>query len=187
MFDEYDNNDLETLNSWYRGFLSSSYNDVEKKGWVKRFECFLSKKDEKLEELENRFGILLDHLKRFEITMTNTEKISKFADALPAEWDAFFINLKRDSRFSKFYPGEFIRELKTHEYENEKKKKVLIKDIEKNLENISLDVMVEMRRRVYVCLVAKNVMKYDIKRGCYIDENMNPLDFVKIFVQAHTR
>ncbi|MFS7998588.1 hypothetical protein Hanom_Chr12g01155661 [Helianthus anomalus] len=141
MFEEYDNKDLDILNNWYRGFLSSSYHDMEKKGCVKRLECFLSKKDEKLEELENRFGILVDHLKRFEITMKNTEKISKFADALPAEWDEFLINLKKDSRSSKFYPGEFFRELKTHVYEIEKKKKGLINDIEKNLEKISLDVV----------------------------------------------
>ncbi|MFS7977583.1 hypothetical protein Hanom_Chr10g00905691 [Helianthus anomalus] len=38
-----------------------------------------------------------------------------------------------------------------------------------------------MRKRFFVCLDAKNTMKYDIKRGCYIDENMNPLDFVKFF------
>ncbi|MFS7904324.1 hypothetical protein Hanom_Chr01g00034731 [Helianthus anomalus] len=53
--------------------------------------------------------------------------------------------------------------------------------MEENLDKLSLDVIVEMRKRVYVCLAAKNVMKYDIKRGCYIDENMNPLDFTKFF------
>ncbi|MFS8025077.1 hypothetical protein Hanom_Chr16g01470701 [Helianthus anomalus] len=41
--------------------------------------------------------------------------------------------------------------------------------------------MYEIRRRINICLVAKHVLKYDIKRGCYIDDNMNPLDFVKIF------
>ncbi|MFS7953193.1 hypothetical protein Hanom_Chr07g00615681 [Helianthus anomalus] len=38
-----------------------------------------------------------------------------------------------------------------------------------------------MRRRVNMYLVAKNVIKYDTKRSCYIDEIMNPLDSVKIF------
>ncbi|MFS8023207.1 hypothetical protein Hanom_Chr16g01448781 [Helianthus anomalus] len=66
-------------------------------------------------------------------------------------------------------------------YENDKKKKELMNEIKKNLDKMSLDVIVEIEKRIYVCLVAKNVMKYDIKRGCYIDENMNPLDFVKFF------
>ncbi|MFS7936342.1 hypothetical protein Hanom_Chr05g00414441 [Helianthus anomalus] len=41
-----------------------------------------------------------------------------------------------------------------------------------------------MNKRVGVCLRAKNVMIYDNKRGCYIDENANPLDFVKIFCEG---
>ncbi|MFS7994820.1 hypothetical protein Hanom_Chr12g01110621 [Helianthus anomalus] len=46
---------------------------------------------------------------------------------------------------------------------------------------MDLDVILEMKRRVDVCLAAKSNLKYDMKRDCYIDENMNPLDFVKIF------
>ncbi|MFS8001454.1 hypothetical protein Hanom_Chr13g01190561 [Helianthus anomalus] len=38
-----------------------------------------------------------------------------------------------------------------------------------------------MKRRVNVCLAAKSNLKYGMKRGCYMDENANPLDFVKIF------
>ncbi|MFS7986812.1 hypothetical protein Hanom_Chr11g01014611 [Helianthus anomalus] len=119
--------------------------------------------------------------------MSNDKQISKFADALPTEWNEFLINPKQDSRFSKFYLKEFIRELKIHKYENDKKKKDVINEIEKNFEKISLEVIFEIRR-VYMCIVARKIMKYDIKRGCYIDENMNPLDFVNFFfVQAHTR
>ncbi|MFS8006559.1 hypothetical protein Hanom_Chr14g01250651 [Helianthus anomalus] len=134
-----------------------------------------------LNELENRYDHLIDNLKRYEIRMSNAEMISRFADALPSEWDEFLNKLKNDSRFSNFYPKEFIRELKMHNYENDKEKKNLMNEREKNLEKISLDVMFEMRQRVNMCLVEKNVMKYEIKRGCYIDENMSPLDFVKIF------
>ena len=85
MFEEYENDYLERLNNWFYGFLDNRYNDVKESEWVNRFDCFLCKKDEKLDELENRFEILLDHLKRYETKMSNTEKISKFADALPAE------------------------------------------------------------------------------------------------------
>ncbi|MFS7938565.1 hypothetical protein Hanom_Chr05g00441231 [Helianthus anomalus] len=184
MFDEVENDNLESLNNWFYGYLDSWYNDVKKNDWVKRFECFSCKKNEKLDELENRFQSLLDHLKRYEIGMSNAEKISKFADALPVEWNDFLMNLKKDSRFSNFYPKEFIRELKTHKFENDKKKKNLINEIEKNLDEISVDVILEMKRRVNMCLVAKNVMKYDMKRGCYINENMNPLDFVNFFCAA---
>ncbi|MFS8020292.1 hypothetical protein Hanom_Chr15g01413851 [Helianthus anomalus] len=137
---------------------------------LKDLNVFLCKKTEKLDELENRFESLLDHIKRYEIGMSNAEKISKFADVLPAEWDEFLINLKKDSRFSNFYPKEFIRELKTHKYENDKKKKNLINEIEKNLDEMSVDVILEMKRRVNMCIVAKNVLKYDIKKGRYIDE-----------------
>ncbi|MFS7997296.1 hypothetical protein Hanom_Chr12g01140041 [Helianthus anomalus] len=40
--------------------------------------------------------------------MSNVEKISKFADALPAEWDEFLKTLKKDSRFSNFYSNELM-------------------------------------------------------------------------------
>ncbi|MFS7889145.1 hypothetical protein Hanom_Chr00s000003g01603471 [Helianthus anomalus] len=101
------------------------------KVWVNRIEYFLCKKHETLDELENRFDDLLDKLKRFEIKMSDAEKISKFADALPAEWNEFLNKLKMDSRFSNFYPKEFIRELKAHNYENNRKKKRFDKRIRK--------------------------------------------------------
>ncbi|MFS7993840.1 hypothetical protein Hanom_Chr12g01098811 [Helianthus anomalus] len=86
-----------------------------------------------LDELENRFDDLLDNLKRFEIKMLDAEKISKFADALPAEWSEFLNKLEMDSRFSKFYPKEFIKELKAHNYENNRKKKDMINELEKKI------------------------------------------------------
>ncbi|MFS7904862.1 hypothetical protein Hanom_Chr01g00041021 [Helianthus anomalus] len=46
---------------------------------------------------------------------------------------------------------------------------------------MNLDVIVEIDRKVCVCLAAKNNLKYDIKRKCYIDGDMNPLDSVNIF------
>ncbi|MFS7918948.1 hypothetical protein Hanom_Chr03g00207171 [Helianthus anomalus] len=74
-----------------------------------------------------------------------------------------------DSRFSKFYRSEFVNKLEKHKMEIKREKK----------DKISFDMILEISRRVNICLAAKNVMKYDIKRGCYIDKNMNPLDFIK--------
>ncbi|MFS7906106.1 hypothetical protein Hanom_Chr01g00055421 [Helianthus anomalus] len=73
---------------------------------------------------KNQFDDLIDKLKRYEIRMTKAEHILKFADALPTEWNEFLLKLKKDSRFSKLYPKEFINELKTHKYENDKTRKM---------------------------------------------------------------
>ncbi|MFS7914315.1 hypothetical protein Hanom_Chr02g00151971 [Helianthus anomalus] len=50
-----------------------------------------------------------------------------------------------------------------------------------NLGEMNLDVINEIHRRINVCCAAKRDLIYDNKRGCYIDKNANPLDFVKIF------
>ncbi|MFS7966523.1 hypothetical protein Hanom_Chr09g00774721 [Helianthus anomalus] len=85
MFEEQENDSLERLNRvdgfWYNRV------DENKNIWVKRLEYFLCKERETLDELENRFDDLIEHLKRYEIRLSNDEKISKFADALPAEWN----------------------------------------------------------------------------------------------------
>ncbi|XP_035845294.1 kinesin-like protein KIF20B [Helianthus annuus] len=156
-----------SLRSKLADFLDYRKEDEKKNAWVKRFEYFLCKKYETLNEFEKRYDELLDNLKRYGIRMSNAEKISKFADALPSEWDKFLIELNKDSRFSNFYPSEFIKELKTHNYENNKKKKDLIKEIQKNLDKISLDVVLEISRRIKICFEAKYVMKYDFKRGTF--------------------
>ncbi|MFS8007126.1 hypothetical protein Hanom_Chr14g01257341 [Helianthus anomalus] len=91
--------------------------------------------------------------------MTEAEKISKFADALATEWDEFLKNIRKDFSFSMLSLYGFISKLKSHKYENEKKKKALIKDIEKDLEKINLDMVIEMKRRVNVCLAAKSNLK----------------------------
>ncbi|MFS7930046.1 hypothetical protein Hanom_Chr04g00339561 [Helianthus anomalus] len=155
MFNEKENHDLENLNNWYRGYLSRSYQDVNEKVWIKRLESFLCNKDETVDELAKRYRILIDYLKRYQIRMSDAEEVLKFVDALPAEWDDFLKKLKEKGSFSKLFLNGFISKLTTHEYEIEKKKKCLINDIEKNLKEISLDVVVEMKRRVYVCLAAK--------------------------------
>ncbi|MFS7917393.1 hypothetical protein Hanom_Chr03g00188491 [Helianthus anomalus] len=89
---------------------------------------FLCKKDETVNELEKRYECLLDNLKKYEIRMSKVEHISKFADALPAEWNEFLIQLTKDSKFSNFYPDDFTSKLKIHNYENNKKKTDLIKE-----------------------------------------------------------
>ncbi|MFS8022455.1 hypothetical protein Hanom_Chr16g01439621 [Helianthus anomalus] len=178
MFDEKENDSLERLNDWF--WLNSSENG-NKKVWVKRCEFFLCKKDESLEKLEERFDDIIDKLKIFEVKKSDAEKISMFADALPAEWNEFLNKLKKDSRFLKLHPKDFIRELKNHSYENYKKKKNLINETKKNIDEMDLDVIFEINERIRVCLAAKHFLKYDIKRGCYIDENMNPLNFFNVF------
>ncbi|KAF5821213.1 hypothetical protein HanXRQr2_Chr01g0011201 [Helianthus annuus] len=50
-----------------------------------------------------------------------------------------------------------------------------------NLEDLSLDVIKEINKRINVCWAAKRNFIYDMKRGCYIDDNENPIDFVTIF------
>ncbi|MFS7928967.1 hypothetical protein Hanom_Chr04g00327011 [Helianthus anomalus] len=85
MFNERENDDLERLNNWFYRYLDSSYNNVKKNVWVKKIEYFLCKKNEKLDELAKRYGILIEYLKDYEIIMSDAEKISKFADALPKE------------------------------------------------------------------------------------------------------
>ncbi|MFS7997276.1 hypothetical protein Hanom_Chr12g01139791 [Helianthus anomalus] len=135
MFDKKENGYLESLNNW---FWFSSDENGNKKIWVKRRVNFLCKKDESLEKLENKFDVLIDKLKGFEIKISDAEKILMFTDALPAEWKEFLNKLKMDSSFLKCHPKDFIRELKTHSFENYKKKKKLIDEIKENLDEMSL-------------------------------------------------
>ena len=86
VFDEQENYYFERFNDWHRGFIDDSYRNVKKDGWVKRFKYFVSLQNETLEELENRYGVLLEYLKKHEIFLSDGEKIEKFADALPVEW-----------------------------------------------------------------------------------------------------
>ncbi|MFS7953365.1 hypothetical protein Hanom_Chr07g00617681 [Helianthus anomalus] len=181
MFDEEENYYFEKFNDWYEWFIDDSYRNVKKDGWVKRFRYFVCLKNETVDDLVNRYNVLLSHLKDHEIFLTDAEKVSKFADVLPIEWSEFVKNLRKDSNFSKLHLKGFISKLKTHEYENGKKRKELIKVLETHLVDISLDVIDEMNKRVVECIRAKYVMKYNNKRGYYLDENANPLDFIKIF------
>ncbi|MFS7977608.1 hypothetical protein Hanom_Chr10g00906011 [Helianthus anomalus] len=121
-FDEQENNDLKRINEWYRGYFSSSYQKISKEIWYERFKCFLSKKDEKLDDLEKRFDRLIDYLKENQIVLSDVEMVSKFANGLSAEWDDFLKNLKENSNFSKLTLSKFISELKDHDYENYQKK-----------------------------------------------------------------
>ncbi|MFS7935229.1 hypothetical protein Hanom_Chr05g00401021 [Helianthus anomalus] len=179
MFDEKENGYLKRLNDW---FWFDSDENGNKKFWIIRRENFLCKKDESLEKLEVRFDDLIDKLKGFEVKISDAEKILLFADALPVEWKEFLNKLKMDSKLLKFSPKDFIRETKNHNYENCKKKKHLMDEIKKYLEEMSLDVIFEINERIKVCLAAKHFFKYDIKRVCYIDENMNPLNIGNVFL-----
>ncbi|MFS7987877.1 hypothetical protein Hanom_Chr11g01028001 [Helianthus anomalus] len=112
MFDEKDNYFFERFNDWYEGFVDDSYGRIIKDGWMKRYEYFVCLKKEQLDHLANRYQVLLDQLKDHEIRISDAEKVSKFTDALPAEWDEFLKNLKKDYSFSKFYLKGFISNLK---------------------------------------------------------------------------
>ncbi|KAJ0433365.1 hypothetical protein HanIR_Chr17g0869461 [Helianthus annuus] len=181
MFDEQENYYFERFNDWHHGSLDEGYRKVSKDGWAKRFKYFVCLKDKTLEDLKDRYGVLLNYLKDHEIYPSNAEKLEKFADALPIEWDECLKNLREDSNFSKLPLNQFISKLKAHEIETRKKNKEMIKVLENNVLDLSSDVIEEMHKRVAKCIKAKYVLKYDFKRGCYIDNNGNPLDFVKIF------
>ncbi|KAJ0531882.1 hypothetical protein HanIR_Chr09g0390521 [Helianthus annuus] len=181
VFDEQENYYFERFNDWHHGFLDEGYRKVSKDGWAKRFKYFVCLKDETLDDLKDRYSVLLNYLKDHEIYPSTAEKLEKFADALPIEWSECLKNLRDDSNFSKLPLNQFISKLKAHELEIRKKKKEMIKVLENNVLDLSIDVFEEMIKRVGKCIRAKHVMKYDFKRGCYIDNNGNPLDFVKMF------
>ncbi|XP_021974842.1 uncharacterized protein LOC110869950 [Helianthus annuus] len=124
--------------------MDDSYRNVKKDGWVKRFKYFVSLQNETLEELENRYGVLLEYLKEHEIFLSDGEKIEKFADALPVEWSECLENLRKDSSFSKLHLNKFISKLKTHEVESRKKRKDMIKVLENHVLGLGLDVIEEM-------------------------------------------
>ncbi|KAJ0496012.1 hypothetical protein HanIR_Chr12g0615361 [Helianthus annuus] len=181
MFDEQENYYFERFNNWNNGFLDEGYRKVSKDGWAKRFKYFVCLKDETLDDLKNRYSVLLNYMKDHEIYPSNLEKLEKFADALPIEWGECLKNLRENSNFSKLPLNQFISKLKAHELEVRKKKKDLIKVLEYNVLDLSSDVIEEMHKRVTKCIRTKHVLKYDFKRGCYIDNNGNPFDFIKLF------
>ncbi|MFS7888598.1 hypothetical protein Hanom_Chr00s000001g01597101 [Helianthus anomalus] len=179
MFNEQYNKNLENLNNWPSEFGYETRYD--KNIYIKRFKNFLCMKNKSLEKLEKRFYELIIRIEKHGIWVSNDERISKFVDALPLELKKCAQNLKRDSSLSCYDLKSFINILKDHKRDEESRKLMLMDEMRRELEKINLDVINEMRKRISVCLAAQNDMKYDIKRGCYIDEYMNPLNFVKIF------
>ncbi|MFS7910519.1 putative transcription factor interactor and regulator CCHC(Zn) family [Helianthus anomalus] len=93
----------------------------------------------------------------------------------------FLKNLKENSNFSKLTLCKFISKLKDHDYENYQKKREILDKIKMNLDDLNLDEIIEIYKRINVCRAAKGKSVYDMKRGCYIDDNRNPLDLVTIF------
>ncbi|XP_035840237.1 uncharacterized protein LOC110942772 [Helianthus annuus] len=160
---------LERLNSGYGWCRGSIYEQDDKKVWIIRLKDFLCKKNETLDELESRFNYLLDKLKTFDIRLSDAEKISKFADALPAEWNDILKNIKTDSGFSKFHSYEFIKKLKTHSCENYKKKKDLMDEIKKNLDEMSLDVIIEINDRIRVHSRKSQFKKNQVLNLCVLN------------------
>ncbi|KAJ0621847.1 hypothetical protein HanIR_Chr01g0013321 [Helianthus annuus] len=181
IFDEQENNKLESLNNWYMRTVDNNYRNVSTDIWVKSFELFICQKDETLNEMEARFKILTDNLWRTGIRMSTDEHILKLTTALPAKWDEFMVELKGKDFFQELNPHQFFNEVYAECRKEEKKRREFLNEIGKNLQELELDVITEIDKRVRICLATKRILKYDIKRKCYIDESMNPFNFVKLF------
>ena len=181
VFDEQENNMLEDFNNWYMRNMDTDYRNVSSDIWAKSFELFICQKDETLNEMETRFKILTDNLWCTGIRMTNNEHISKLTTALPAKWDEFMVELKQKDFFPELFPYQFFNEVNAEYYKEEKKRMDFLSEMEKNLNKLELDVLIEVDKRVCGFLATKSTLKYDIKRKCYIDDSMNPFDFVKLF------
>ncbi|MFS8034465.1 hypothetical protein Hanom_Chr17g01581431 [Helianthus anomalus] len=50
-------------------------------------------------------------LRCYAVRMSNAEEMSKFADALPSEWNETLIELKKDYSFSRFTLNDFVNKL----------------------------------------------------------------------------
>ncbi|MFS7971826.1 hypothetical protein Hanom_Chr09g00837421 [Helianthus anomalus] len=181
VFDEQENNKLESFNNWYMRTVDTNYRNVSTDIWVKSFEHFMCQKDETLNELEIRFKVLMDNLRNKGIRISNDEQISKLTNALPAKWDEFLVELKKKDFFQELYPKQFFNEVNAEFRKECMKRKEFLNEMEKNLQKLELDVLTEINKRICVCLVTKSSLKYDIKRTCYIDESINSFDFVKLF------
>ncbi|MFS7931647.1 putative transcription factor interactor and regulator CCHC(Zn) family [Helianthus anomalus] len=161
--------------------MDTDYRNVNTDIWIKSFELFMCQKDETLNEMEARFKVLTDNLWRTGVRMTNDEHISKLTTALPAKWDKFMVELKQKDFFPELFPRQFFNEVRGEFYKEEKKRRDFLSEMEKNLNELELDVLIEVDRRICVFLATKRILKYDIKRKFYIDDNINPIDFVKLF------
>ncbi|MFS7936282.1 putative transcription factor interactor and regulator CCHC(Zn) family [Helianthus anomalus] len=181
VFDEQENNMLEDFNNWYMRNMDTDYRNVSTDTWVKSFELFICQKEETLKEIENRFKILTDIMWNRGIKLSNDEYLSKLTTALPAKWDEFVVELKQKDFFPKLSPHQFFNEIRAEYYKEERKRREFLAEMEKNLHRLEMDVLIEVDRRVCDFLATKSILKYDIKRKCYIDDNMNPFDFVKLF------
>ncbi|KAJ0842704.1 putative transcription factor interactor and regulator CCHC(Zn) family [Helianthus annuus] len=187
VFDEKENDFVGKINDFGR-YRTRMFNQDDKHVWTLRLENFACQQNESLKEMKKRFDYMIERLKSFDINLTDTEQTLKLEAALSAEWDDVLKELKQKPKFSKLHPSDFINKLQKRYYKNLDKKKILMNRVQENLENlnlgnldkINLDVITEIDKRICICYGAKHNMRYDYKRGCYIDENLKPLDFVKI-------
>ncbi|XP_035830165.1 uncharacterized protein LOC110945054 [Helianthus annuus] len=141
---------------------------------------FYSYKNESVEMLKERFYELIIKLEKQRIWHSNDERISKFVDALPLEWDKFVNKEKRNSSLSHYDLRSFINTITNHRCHEDSRKRKLLDEIRGELVKIDLDVIIEMRKRITVCLAAKNDMIYDIKRGTYKMETKKEADVEKM-------
>ncbi|KAM0057529.1 putative transcription factor interactor and regulator CCHC(Zn) family [Helianthus debilis subsp. tardiflorus] len=181
LFDEQENNKLEDFNNWYIRNMDTDYRNVSSDIWTESFDLFICQKEETLKEIEKRFKILMDNMWSKGIRLSNDEYLSKLTTALPAKWDEFMVELKQKDFFPELFPYQFFNEVRAEFYKEEKKRRDFLAKIENNLDKLELDVLVEVDRRICCFLATKSTLKYDIKRKCYIDDSMNPFDFVKLF------
>ena len=144
MFDEQENKNLENLNNWTKeAWYEMKYG---KDVYVKRYENFLCMKNESMEMLKERFYELIIKLEKHKIYHSNDERISKFVDALPLEWDKFVNGLKRDSRLSRFDLRSFINTITNHRSDENSIKRKLLDEIKEESKNINLNVIIEIRK-----------------------------------------
>ncbi|KAJ0526796.1 putative transcription factor interactor and regulator CCHC(Zn) family [Helianthus annuus] len=180
MFDEQENKNLENLNNWKKEAWNETRYDKEV--YINRYENFLCMKDESMEMLKERFWELIIKLDKHKVWYSTDDKKLKFVEALPLEWNKFVNNeLKRDSRLSRIDLRSLLNTVTNHQFHENADKRKLLDDLKEESGKIDLNIIIEIRKRIDVCLAAKKNMRYDIKRGCYIDKDSNPLDFVKLF------
>ncbi|KAJ0827589.1 hypothetical protein HanRHA438_Chr17g0827631 [Helianthus annuus] len=127
MFDEQENMNLENLNNWKKEAWNETRYDKEV--YIKRYENFLCMKDESMEMLKERFWELIIKLEKHKIYHSKDERILKFVDALPLEWDKFVNELKRDSSLLRFDLRSFINTITSHQFHGNADKRKLLDEI----------------------------------------------------------
>ncbi|XP_022040137.1 uncharacterized protein LOC110942674 [Helianthus annuus] len=152
--------------------MDTDYKNVSLDIWTKSFELFICQKEETLKEIENRFKILTDNMCYRGIRMSNDEYLSKLTTALPAKWDKFMVELKQRDFFPELFPHQFFNEVRAEWYKEEKKRREFLSKMEKNLNKLELDVLIEVDKRVCGFLATKRIDKMETKDAPKVEESV---------------